>query len=64
MLASQVISRVIQTFRVDLPLRSLFEAPTIAEMVVAMVQSQARKADQHDIERMLSELESLPEASL
>ena len=64
LLASQVIARVIQTFRVDLPLRLLFEAPTVAEMAVAIVQGQVKVADHHDIERMLSELESFPEASI
>jgi acyl carrier protein len=30
--ATQVMSRVNQTFKIDLPLRSLFEAPTVAEL--------------------------------
>ena len=61
LLASQVISRVIKNFQVDLPLRLLFEAPTVAEMGVLISQNQGLKADQHDIELMLSELESFPE---
>ena len=64
LLASQVISRVVKTFQVDLPLRVLFEAPTVAEMGVALVQGLVKKANHHDVERMLSELESFPEASL
>ena len=54
-----VISRVIKTFRVELPLRSLFDAPTVADMAVAITQSQAKAADPGDIERMLAELEAL-----
>lgn len=59
LLASQVISRVIGTFRVELPLRSLFEAPTVADMAVAITQSQAKVAKPEDIERLLAELEAL-----
>ena len=33
LLATQVISRVIEAFQVELPLRSLFEAPTIVDLV-------------------------------
>ena len=57
LLANQVIARVIKAFQVDLPLRSLFEAPTVADMAVAIVQNQAQKVEQADIERMLAELE-------
>ncbi len=59
LLAGQVISRVIHAFRVELPLRSLFESPTVADMAVAITQSQAKAADPGDIERMLAELETL-----
>ena len=57
--AGQVISRVINTFRVELPLRTLFEAPTVADMAVAITHDRAKSADQVDIERMLAELEAL-----
>ncbi len=63
MLVTQVISRVISTVRVDLPLRSLFEAPTVADMAVAVTQNQAKKAEQTDIERMLAELEAMTDDS-
>jgi len=64
LLASQVISGVVQSFRVDLPLRLLFEAPTVAEMTVAIVQSHVKAADQRVIERLLSGLESFTETSI
>ena len=59
LLASQVISRVIIAFRVNLPLRSLFDAPTVADMAVSITQSQAKGAKPEDIERLLAELEAL-----
>ena len=59
LLATQVISRVISTFHVELPLRSIFQSPTVAEMALAITQSQAKGAKPEDIERMLAELEAL-----
>ncbi len=58
LLATQVISQVIKTFQVELPLRSLFEAPTVAEMAT-VIAHQAKKAGQEELCRMLSELEAL-----
>jgi hypothetical protein len=39
-LATQVISRVIKTFRIQMPLRSLFQAPTVADLAAVIVQNQ------------------------
>ena len=50
---------MIGDFRVELPLRALFEAPTVADMALAITQSQAKEAKPEDIERMLAELEAL-----
>ena len=59
LLASQVIARVIQTFQVEVPLRSLWESPTIGDMAVTIIQGQVKAADPADIERMLKELNAL-----
>ena len=59
MLATQVISRVINTFEVNVPLRSLFQAPTVADMAVVIVQKRAEKAESKDIDRLLADLEGL-----
>jgi len=59
LLASQVISRVIKTFLVEVPLRSLFDSPTVAAMAVIIVQYQANRADQEHIDGVLAELETL-----
>ncbi len=57
--AAKVISRVLNTFRLELPLRSLFEAPTVAQMGRVINQNQAKTAGQEEMARMLTELESL-----
>ena len=59
--AGQVISRVIKTFRVELPLRFLLEAPTVGDMAVVIGQNQMKQAGQEDLDRMLAELEALSE---
>jgi len=57
LLASQIISRVIKTFRVELSVQSLFATPTVADMALIITQLAARRADQGEVERMLAELE-------
>ena len=59
LLATQVVSRVISAFRVEVPLRSVFEASTVARMAVLVTQSRAKEAEQADVERLLGELEAL-----
>ena len=59
LLATQVISRVRKTFQVEVPLRTLFEMPTIEEFAEVIIQSQAKGAEQEDLSCMLAELESI-----
>ena len=53
------LSQVISNFELELPVRSLFEAPTVAKMALMIVQTLAQKANQQKIEEMLTELESI-----
>ena len=41
--ATRVVSRVIKTFQVDVPLQALFAAPTVAEMAAMITEHQAKK---------------------
>jgi acyl carrier protein len=56
---SQIISRIDERFNLQLPLKSLFDAPTVEEMAVLVAEFQAKKAGAENLESMLAELESL-----
>jgi len=59
LLATQVISRVINAFNVKLPIKSLFESPTVADMAVVITENIVKKAGDKELARMLTELESI-----
>ena len=57
--ASRVISQVIKNFQSELPLQSLFQSPTIAEMAAVIMEHQGKRLGEEELERVLGELESL-----
>ena len=61
LLATQILSRVITAFGVDLPVRTLMEAPTVAEMAVVIARHQGVQVDPDTLARLLSEVEELSE---
>jgi acyl-coenzyme A synthetase/AMP-(fatty) acid ligase/acyl carrier protein len=56
LLATRVIWRLRDAFAVELLLRDLFRAPTVAELAVEITQRQVAETDSKEIERLLAEL--------
>jgi acyl carrier protein len=64
LLASRVLSKVIDVFLIEVPLRSLFETPTVAEMAAVVQRNLAKQAKPEEIERVLVEVEGLSEEEI
>ena len=59
--AMQVLSRIVQDFAVDIPLRRLFDAPTIATFAQIVAASRAANTEVHRYDGELAKIESLSE---
>ena len=62
--ASRIISRVIDAFRVDIPLSALFDAPTVSAMASVVVWNGNKPAELELVEHMLTEVERLSETQI
>ncbi|HEX7836823.1 MAG TPA: amino acid adenylation domain-containing protein [Kofleriaceae bacterium] len=59
--ATQLVSRIRDQFAVELPLYRVFERPTLELLALEIIQRQASREDQSQLEALLSEIESLSE---
>ena len=57
--ATRVVSRVVNQFQLELPLQSLFESPTIADMAAVITAHQGKTLDAQGLTTLLNELESM-----
>ena len=57
--ATQVVSRVINQFQLEIPLQSLFQSPTVAAMALVITQHRDKKLSDAELQKILAELESL-----
>jgi acyl carrier protein len=61
LLATQVISRIRSVFSTDLPLRHMFESPTVAELAAMITQTQSKQAGDAELRQMLRDVEVMTE---
>jgi len=52
---------VVQLFPLDLPVKALFESPTVADMARVILENQSQRAHQMDLECLLSDIETISE---
>ena len=64
LLATRLISRVLDDFHIEVPFRTLLEAPTVTHMAVLIDQHQAAQVEPEEMDRLLDELEGLSEAEV
>ena len=57
--AAQLLARVRERLGADVPLTAVFDAPTVANLAVQVVQSQAARLADDEVEDLLAELERL-----
>jgi acyl carrier protein len=60
--AVQLITRIRETFKVDLSIRNLFEAPSVAAMAELLVAREARPGQTEKIAQMLKRIRGMPAA--
>ena len=64
LLATRIISRVMRSFKADLPIKTLFESPTVAKMAEILFHGRAGTMGKEELMRILNEVESLTDAEI
>ncbi|MFP2911034.1 phosphopantetheine-binding protein, partial [Pyxidicoccus sp. 3LFB2] len=61
LLATRLVARLQADFDVELPLRAVFEKPTVADMALLVLEARAAQVDPEELEQMMQELKRTQE---
>jgi amino acid adenylation domain-containing protein len=64
LVATQIVSQIRREFNVEIPLRAIFERPTIEGLALSLLERQTSETDPAEMEQLLAEVESLSEESV
>jgi acyl carrier protein len=56
LLATRLVARLRADFDVELPLRDLFEKPTVADMALLVLETRAAQVDPEELEQLMEAL--------
>ena len=59
--AVRVVTKIIQSMQIELPIKALFDSPTIADMAALIARNELSVADAQALEHMLNEVEAITE---
>jgi acyl carrier protein len=62
LMATQIVGRMRRTLGVDLPLRSLFETPTVAKLALVVAAREPARSGEKSLDALLSRLEAISDA--
>ena len=59
--ATRIVSQVLKKFQFEMPIKALFDSPTVAEMAVIITENQAKRVSDEELAQMLREVEAMTE---